>query len=57
MFSSLIIRFRTLKELLHLFSRGGRWWLLPLLMILILFSLLMMLASATPLGPFIYTLF
>ncbi len=56
-FRSLIARFRTVGELFHLFGRGGRWWLLPMVIILMCFGLLLLLASATPLGPFIYALF
>ena len=56
-FRSFIARFRTIGELFQLFGRGGRWWLLPMLFVLILFGLLLVLASATPLGPFIYALF
>jgi hypothetical protein len=54
---SLIAKARTIAELFHLFSRGGRWWLLPMVVVLMLFGLLLILATATPLGPFIYALF
>ena len=56
-FRSLAAMFRTVGELFHLFSRGGRWWLLPMVIVLMFFGLLLLLASATPLGPFIYSLF
>jgi Family of unknown function (DUF5989) len=56
-FRSLVARFRTVGELFHFFGRGGRWWLLPMVIVLMLFGLLLLLASATPLGPFIYALF
>lgn len=49
--------FRTAGELLGLFGKGRRWWLFPLVVILMLFGLLLLLAAATPLGPFIYTMF
>ena len=55
--SSLRDVFRTIVELLQLYARGGRWWLLPMVVVLLLFGILHILASATPLGPFIYTLF
>lgn len=48
---------RTIGELLRLFGRRGRWWLFPMVLVLLLFGVLLLLASATPLGPFIYTLF
>ena len=56
-FRSLVAMFRTIGELFHMFSRAGRWWLLPMVVVLMLFGLLLLLASATPLGPFIYSLF
>jgi len=49
--------FGTAGELLGLFRQGRRWWLFPMVLVLILFGFLLILASATPLGPFIYTLF
>jgi hypothetical protein len=49
--------FRTIGELFQMFSRAGRWWLLPMVVVLMVFGLLLLLASATPLGPFIYSLF
>jgi hypothetical protein len=55
--SSLRDVFRTIVELLQLYTRGGRLWLLPMVVVLLLFGILLILASATPLGPFIYTLF
>ncbi len=33
------------------------WWLIPMVMVLFLFGLLLVFASATGVGPFIYTLF
>ena len=57
LFASLGEMFRTVGELLGLFVRGGRWWLFPMIVVLLLFGVLLLLASATPLGPFIYTLF
>jgi len=48
---------RTIGEVLRLFGRRGRWWLFPMVVVLLLFGILLLLASATPLGPFIYALF
>ena len=33
------------------------WWLIPALMVLLLFGLLLLFAQSTPLAPFVYTLF
>jgi hypothetical protein len=40
----------------HFLLTNKKWWLLPILIIVLLMSLLMLL-SATPVAPFIYTLF
>lgn len=33
------------------------WWLIPMVVVLLIFALLIVFAAANPLGPFIYTLF
>ena len=33
------------------------WWLIPMVAVLVLFGLLLLFASASGIGPFIYTLF
>lgn len=33
------------------------WWLIPMVTVLVLFGLLLIFASASGVGPFIYTLF
>jgi hypothetical protein len=43
--------------MLRLFASGPRWWLFPLVVFLLLFGILLLLATATPVGPFIYALF
>jgi hypothetical protein len=45
-----------LREFWYLLWRTKKWWLAPLLLSLLIFSLLMVL-SGTALAPFIYTLF
>jgi len=44
-------------ELLQFFWTHKRWWLIPLVAVLILFAILLVLGSVSGLGPFIYTLF
>ena len=44
-------------ELLRFFWQRKLWWLLPLVIILTLFALLIVFASTSGIGPFIYTLF
>ncbi len=33
-----------------------KWWLLPILFVIVLFGLLLVFAQTSPLAPFIYTL-
>lgn len=45
-----------LRELLAMLREHRRWWLTPIVLVLLLVGLLLVL-SATPLGPFLYPLF
>ncbi len=55
---SLMLRMGTAGELLSMFIRGGRWWMLPMLMVFILLGLiLVLLQSASYVAPFIYMVF
>lgn len=45
------------RELLQFLWTRRLWWMAPMVAVLLLFGILMVLAAATPLGPFIYTLF
>lgn len=45
-----------LSELWGFLRQNKKWWLLPILLVLLLFGLLIVL-SGTGLAPFIYTLF
>ena len=44
-------------ELIRFLWQRKLWWLLPMIILLLLFGLLMIFASASGIGPFIYTLF
>jgi hypothetical protein len=44
-------------ELLGYLWKRKLWWLIPMVTILLLFGLLLIFASASGVGPFIYTLF
>jgi hypothetical protein len=50
-------RFNILKQLWYFLRIRKKWWLAPLLIILILFALLLVFAQTSPLAPFIYTIF
>jgi hypothetical protein len=44
------------SELWHFLSRTKKWWLLPIVIMLVSFGVLLAL-SGTAIAPFIYTLF
>lgn len=44
-------------EMLSFLWKQKKWWLIPMVVVLLLFGLLMIFATASGVGPFIYTLF
>jgi drug/metabolite transporter superfamily protein YnfA len=44
-------------EFLTFLWRRKLWWLIPMVVVLLVFALLLVFASASGVGPFIYTLF
>jgi hypothetical protein len=44
-------------QLLSFLWQRKLWWLIPMVAVLLLFALLLVFASASGVGPFIYTLF
>ena len=44
-------------ELLTFLWQRKLWWLIPMVTVLMLFAMLVIFASASGIGPFIYTLF
>lgn len=44
-------------ELLTFLWRAKMWWLIPMVVALLLFAVIIAIASAGPAGPMIYTLF
>ena len=49
--------FSTIGELFKLLWVQRLWWLFPIVFMLAILSVFIVLGQATPLGPFIYTLF
>ena len=43
-------------ELWRFMKVRKKWWLLPMIIILVLFGILLVFAQTSPLAPFIYTL-
>ena len=56
-FADLHARSETISRLFLFLWRNKLWWLIPIVFILIVFSLVLIFAQSSPLGPFIYTLF
>lgn len=47
----------TLAELFQFLWQQKLWWLVPMIIVLLIFVVLIMLGSTAGVGPFIYTLF
>lgn len=56
-FRSMGSNFGVVGELLRFLWDRKRWWLIPMVVVLMLFALLFIFASASGIGPLIYTLF
>ena len=50
-------RFGIAAELLTFLWQRRLWWLIPMVLVLLVFGGLMVTAQSSALGPFIYTLF
>lgn len=50
-------RFRIVAELISFLWRQRLWWLIPLIVVMLIFGFLLIFAQTSGLGPFIYTLF
>jgi hypothetical protein len=46
-----------LKDLWHFLKERRKWWLIPLLTLIVLITVLVVLGTTTALAPFIYSLF
>ena len=44
-------------ELFGFLWRQRLWWLIPVMVMLLVFGLLMLFAQSSPIAPFIYTIF
>lgn len=55
--NDILARVGIIQELVDFFWQRKLWWLIPLVLLLLLFSLLLIFAEGTGLGPFIYTIF
>jgi len=53
---ALTVRAGILGSLFTFLANNKMWWLIPMIVVLVIFFGIILLGSATPLGPFIYTL-
>jgi len=56
-FKGLTSRLGIMGELLTFLWKRKLWWLIPMVLVLLLFGLLLVFASTSSIAPFIYTLF
>ena len=56
-FRSMGSNFGVVGELLGFLWQRKLWWLIPIVVVLLIFGLLLVFASSSGIGPFIYTLF
>ncbi|MCL5958838.1 MAG: DUF5989 family protein [Chloroflexi bacterium] len=52
-----IVSFLIMGELLAFLWQRKLWWLIPMVLVLLLFGLLLVFAQASSIAPFIYPLF
>jgi len=50
-------KFSIFFELISFLWKAKLWWMIPMITVMILISLMIILGTSSPLGPFIYTLF
>ncbi len=50
-------RFTIAGELVSFFMTHKRWWMLPMIAVLLLIAVSLILAQSSAIAPFIYTLF
>ncbi|MBL9115701.1 MAG: hypothetical protein JNJ83_11895 [Verrucomicrobiaceae bacterium] len=50
-------KFRIIKQFLGFLTKTGRWWLIPIVLLLLLLGVILVFAKGSALAPFIYTLF
>jgi hypothetical protein len=53
----MVSNFSVVGELLGYLWKQRLWWLIPMVALLMIFGLLIIFASSSGVGPFIYTLF
>jgi len=52
-----VSRFSVLRELMVFLWKRKLWWMIPMVVILVLFGLLLIFSQSSVVAPFIYTIF
>jgi hypothetical protein len=52
-----VAKIRIIAEYLQFLKDNKKWWLMPIVLVLVLFGLLIVITKGSALAPFIYTLF
>lgn len=50
-------KLKIIKEFLGFLVQNKKWWLIPLILVLLILSFLLLFSEGSALAPFIYTLF
>ena len=56
-FRKMVVNLAVSGEVLSFLWQRKLWWMIPMVTVLLVFGLLLVFASASGVGPFIYTLF
>ena len=56
-FQGMLTNAGVVGEVLTLLWKRRRWWLIPMVAVLLIFGLFLIFATASGIAPFIYTLF
>jgi hypothetical protein len=56
-FRSMVANLGVVGEVVYFLWQRRLWWLIPMVLMLLVFGLLVVFAATSGIGPFIYTLF
>lgn len=55
--TAIMSKARVLVEVWQLLREQKKYWLIPIVVLMVLFGLVLIAAQSTPMAPFVYTLF
>ncbi len=56
MWKSILSKLAVLGELFSFLWKNKRWWIIPVVVLLLVFAIIFVIAESSALGPFIYPL-